>query len=44
MQHAENSAPADLLKEELHKHIEEMDEYQLRLVQSFIKTLFNLSD
>lgn len=38
-----------LLKEEtpqetLHKYIEEMDDYQARLVLSFIKTLFNLAD
>lgn len=44
MQHAENTAPADLLKEELHQYIDEMDDYQARLVLSFIKTLFNLSD
>ena len=44
MQYAENTTPADLLKEELHKYIDEMDEYQARLVSSFLKTLFNLSD
>jgi hypothetical protein len=38
-----------LLKEEtpqelLHKYIDLMDEYQVRLVLSFIKTLFGLSD
>ena len=44
MQHTENTTHADLLKEKLHKHIDEMDEYQARLVLSFIKTLFNLSD
>ena len=43
MQHAENIAP-DELKNELHKHIDEMDEYQARLVLSFLKTLFKLSD
>lgn len=48
MQYTENTAPADLLKEdthkELHKYIDIMDEYQARLVLSFIKTLFNLAD
>lgn len=43
MQHAENITPADL-KDKIHKHIDEMDEYQARLVLSFLKTLFNLSD
>lgn len=38
-----------LLKEEtpqetLQKYIDEMDDYQARLVLSFIKTLFNLAD
>jgi hypothetical protein len=38
-----------LLREEtpqelLHKYIDLMDEYQVRLVLSFIKTLFGLSD
>ena len=31
-------------QETLHRYIESMDEYQARLVLSFIKTLFNLSD
>lgn len=31
-------------QEQLQKYIEEMDEYQARLVLSFIKTLFNLAD
>lgn len=48
MQHAENVNLADLLKEDpheaLHNYIDNMDEYQARLVLSFIKTLFNLAD
>lgn len=44
MQHAENTAPADLTKENLHKYIDDMNDYQARLVESFIKTLFNISD
>jgi hypothetical protein len=31
-------------QEQLHKYIERMDDYQARLVLSFIKTLFNLAD
>ena len=31
-------------QEQLHKYIEMMDDYQARLVLSFIKTLFNLAD
>lgn len=31
-------------QEMLHKYIDEMDDYQVRLVLSFIKTLFNLAD
>ena len=31
-------------QEVLHKYIDEMDEYQARLVLSFVKTLFNLAD
>lgn len=31
-------------KDNLHKYIDEMDDYQLELVYSFIKTLFNLDD
>lgn len=30
--------------EMLHKYIDEMDDYQARLVLSFIKNLFNLAD
>ena len=44
MQHTENTTHENLLVEELHKHIDEMNEYQARLVLSFIKTLFNLPD
>lgn len=32
------------LKKELNRYIETMDEYQLRLILSFIKTLFGLHD
>jgi hypothetical protein len=31
-------------QEQLHEYIEQMDEYQARLVLSFIKNLFNLAD
>ena len=31
-------------QEQLHKYIDEMDDYQARLVLSFIKNLFNLAD
>lgn len=31
-------------QEQLHKYIDDMDEYQTRLVLSFIKNLFNLAD
>lgn len=31
-------------QETLHKYIDDMDEYQARLVLSFVKTLFNLAD
>lgn len=31
-------------QEQLHKYIDEMDEFQARLVLSFIKNLFNLAD
>ena len=31
-------------QEQLHKYINEMDDYQARLVLSFIKNLFNLAD
>ena len=49
MQHAENTTPITLnqdepTKEKLHQYIKDMDEYQARLVLSFIQTLFNLSD
>jgi hypothetical protein len=31
-------------QDQLHKYIELMDDYQARLVLSFIKSLFNLAD
>lgn len=31
-------------QEQLHKYINEMDDYQARLVLSFVKTLFQISD
>jgi hypothetical protein len=31
-------------QEQLHEYVEMMDDYQARLVLSFIKTLFNLAD
>lgn len=34
----------ETLKEELTDDIEKMNEYQLRLVRGFVKTLFNLPD
>lgn len=34
----------EIIKMELINHIESMDTYQLQLVLSFIKTLFDLSD
>ena len=33
-----------LLKDKLQQYIENMDEYQLELVRSFIATLFDLDD
>ena len=36
--------PIEQLKIEMAQHIEKMDEYQVRLVLSFIKTLFGLKD
>ena len=44
MQHTENSMPDNFIKENLHKYIDSMDDFQARLTESFIKTLFNLSD
>lgn len=32
------------IKTKLHQYIENMDEYQLRLLLSFIKNLFDLDD
>lgn len=34
----------ETLKNELHTLTDKMDEYQLRLVTSFIKTLFDMKD
>lgn len=31
-------------QEKLHQYIDSMDDYQAKLVLSFIKTLFNLAD
>ena len=31
-------------QDQLHKYVDIMDDYQARLVLSFIKTLFNLAD
>ena len=46
MQHIENTTPITITstKDELLKYIENMDDYQARLVLSFIKTLLNLND
>lgn len=49
MQHAENTTPITPIQDEptkdkLRQYIDKMDEYQARLVESFIKTLFNFSD
>ena len=32
------------MKDKLHQYIDEMDEFQLELVRSFIATLFDLDD
>ena len=32
------------LKDKLHQYIEDMDEYQLELVRSFLVELFDLND
>lgn len=34
----------EALKNELHQYIDQMNEYQLRIVLGFIKKLFNLDD
>lgn len=44
MQYAENTTPITPNKDELLQEIEKLDEYQARLVLSFIKNLFNLPD
>ena len=47
MQNIENITPTVITtptKDELMKFIENMDDYQARLVLSFIKTLLNLND
>ncbi|MBO5968581.1 MAG: hypothetical protein J6S14_08805 [Clostridia bacterium] len=47
MQINENAVPIAITtptKDELLKIIENLDDYQARLVLSFIKTLFNLND
>ena len=49
MQQAENTTlitpiQDESAKDKLRQYIDIMDEYQARLVESFIKTLFNLSD
>lgn len=31
-------------QDKLHQYIDEMDSYQLELIYSFIKTLFNIDD
>lgn len=44
MQHIDLAQLEETPQEQLHQYIEEMDDYQARLVLSFIKTLFNLAD
>lgn len=44
MQNTEKATPDETVKDKLHDYIDSMDDYQARLVQSFIKTLFNLTD
>ena len=38
------SAIDQVLKKQINKYLENMDEYQLRLVASFIKSLFEFTD
>ena len=38
------SATLRTIKDKLHQYIEEMSEYQCRIVLGFIKRLFNLPD
>ena len=40
----ETTETLETIKNELHQLTENMDEYQARLVRSFIKELFGLSD
>ena len=40
----ENTVKEETPQEQLHEYIDQMDDYQIRLVLSFIKTLFNLTD
>ena len=44
VQNIDITALEETPQEQLHKYIEVMDDYQARLVLSFIKTLFNLAD
>lgn len=44
MKNSENNANIEILKDELRQYIDQMDEFHTRLVLSFIKTLYNLSD
>ena len=44
MTQVEKITPSKPIKELLHEYIDEMDEYQARLVASFLKTLFHLDD
>lgn len=39
-----DTTTAPTLKDILHKKIDEMDDYQLRLVDSFLTELFDLDD
>ena len=44
MKNVGNTMPNDSLKDELHKLIDKMDEYRLRIVLGFVKKLFNPHD
>lgn len=39
-----DTTTAATIKDNLHKKIDEMDDYQLRLVDSFVTELFDLDD
>jgi hypothetical protein len=41
---AQAMAEFEILKDEVLQYINEMDEYQTRLILSFIKTLFGIQD